>query len=98
MLAFLAMTACAHPPEVARQNTVGHSGTIPLIDEFTLVGRQDLIALAPIDIREVMRGIIKIPAGTLATSEVDKHASNTIRWEERDNAPRVVAYLVYPAN
>jgi inorganic pyrophosphatase len=98
LLAFLMITACAHPSEVPRQNTVGHSGTMTLIDEYTLVGRQDLLALAPIDKRGVMRAIIEIPAGTLAKWEVDKTAPNAIRWEERDNAPRVVAYLAYPAN
>lgn len=98
LLALLITTACAHPPQATGPVAVGHSGYMTLIDEFTLAGGHDLLALAPFDTSGALRAIIEIPAGTLAKWEVDKSAPNTIRWEERDNAPRVVAYLAYPAN
>ncbi len=98
LLAFLMTTACAHPLQAPGPAAVDHSNSMTLIDEFTLAGGDDLLALAPFDTSGALRAIIEVPAGTLAKWEVDKSAPNTIRWEERDNAPRVVAYLAYPAN
>lgn len=98
LLILAMLTACVHPPQPLSPTAIGHSTAMDPIDPYTLVGRQDLLALAPFDETGSLRAIIEIPAGTLAKWEVDKAAPNTIRWEEQDNAPRIVAYLAYPAN
>lgn len=69
-----------------------------MVDQQTLVARTDLLALEPFDDDGIARAVIEIPAGTIAKWEIDKAAPNTIRWEKKAGAPRIIHYLAYPAN
>lgn len=68
------------------------------VDRFTLKGKRSFLdgpssrnALGNI------HAVIEIPAGTLAKWEVDHH-SGLMVWEQKNNRPRVIHYLGYPAN
>lgn len=99
VLAGLAATACAHSSDLPFPSRVSDQvEQLTLVNGQTLVGKTDLLALEPFDNDGFASAVIEIPAGTLAKWEIDKAAPNTIRWEEKDGAPRIIDYLAYPAN
>lgn len=61
-------------------------------------GKENLITDFPPKFKDGdINAVIEIPAGTLAKWEVNKQ-NGTLEWDKKDNKPRVINYLSYPAN
>ena len=67
-------------------------------DPYHLIGeRSFLTGYEPLNADSTINMIVEIPTGTTAKWEVDKN-DGSMRWEFRNDKPRVVQYLGYPGN
>lgn len=100
--AFLSLGAATAQAEslggLAFSDTTPHAATMTPSDNFTIVGSDDLMSLKAMNDDGTVRAIIEIPAGTSAKWEVSKDDPKAVYWELRNDAPRVINYLGYPAN
>ena len=100
----LVVTSCAGSPKgeayasPAFTDVVRDAQTMSRVDAQTLRGAVNLLALVPFDENGDLRAIVEIPAGTSEKWEISKDDPYTIVLENRHGAPRIVAYLAYPAN
>lgn len=83
---------------LAFAGAVGHTAAMTAEGDFTLVGQQSLMEINPRGEGGLIRAIVEIPTGTSAKWEVSKEAPNTLYWELKNDAPRIVNYLGYPGN
>lgn len=83
------LLGCSQQPE---RGQAGHPDSNSLVGEKSFVSGYE--ARNPDGTINV---VIEIPAGTNAKWEVDK-SDGSMKWEIRDEKPRVVQYLPYPAN
>lgn len=67
-------------------------------DDFTIVGTEELMALKAMNDDGTIKAIIEIPSGTSAKWEVSKDNPKAVYWELKNDKPRVINYLGYPAN
>lgn len=67
-------------------------------DDFTIVGTEDLMGLKAMNDDGTIKAIIEIPSGTSAKWEVSKDDPKAVYWELKNEKPRVINYLGYPAN
>lgn len=83
---------------LAFSGTTPHAAAMTVKDDFTLVGKADLMELKAINEDGMVNAIIEIPAGTSAKWEVSKEDPKAVYWEYKNGQPRVVNYLGYPGN
>lgn len=68
------------------------------VDSLTLIGEKHFVSgYEPLMEDGKIQAVVEIPAGTLDKWEVDKE-TGYMKWEIRDEKPRVVQYLGYPGN
>lgn len=68
------------------------------VDSLTLIGEKHFVSgYEPLMEDGKIQAVVEIPAGTLDKWEVDKE-TGYMKWEIRDEKPRVVLYLGYPGN
>lgn len=78
--------------------TVGVNAAPRQIDDYTIVGdRNYMSGYNPINDDGTVNVVVEIPAGTNAKWEVDKN-DGYLRWEFKNEKPRIVKYLPYPGN
>ncbi|MCL4069461.1 inorganic diphosphatase [Pseudomonas sp. GX19020] len=92
---------------VAQAETIGglafadatrHSTEMQPKDDFTIIGKDELMKLDPINADGSIRAVVEIPTGTSAKWEMSKEDPKAVYWEYKDGAPRIVNYLGYPGN
>ncbi|AEY00887.1 inorganic pyrophosphatase [Oceanimonas sp. GK1] len=83
---------------LAFANTIPHTAAMTAKDDFTIVGKDDLMALKARNEDGTVKAIVEIPAGTSAKWEVSKDDPKAVYWEYKQGKPRVVNYLGYPGN
>ena len=75
-----------------------HAPELVLVDDYTLKSPVHLVdGITPVIEKNIIRTVIEIPAGSNQKWEVEKSTGN-LKWEFRNNSPRTVKYLAYPAN
>ena len=80
------------------QTTVRSADELQAPDPYTLIANRHLVAgIEARALDGLINVVIEIPAGTTAKWEVSK-GDGSLRWEFRDDKPRVVKYLAYPGN
>lgn len=79
-------------------DTTRHAATMQPTDDYTIVGADELMALAPLNTDGTIRAIVEIPTGTSAKWEVSKDNPKAVYWEYKNEKPRIVNYLGYPGN
>lgn len=97
----VALATASHAETIgglAFSDAIRHTEAMKPADEFTIVGQDALMELAPLNDDGTIRAIVEIPTGTSAKWEVSKENPNAVYWEYRNDAPRVVNYLGYPGN
>ena len=68
------------------------------VDSYTIAGEKNFLKdIDPLSADGDLNVIVEIPAGTIAKWEVTQ-PDGAIRWEFKDNKPRIVKYLGYPGN
>ncbi len=91
----LLLAGCA---STTHRETVGHADGLKMADGYTLIGKKDFLRdYTPNDSSGNINVVVEIPAGTNAKWEVDK-ATGQLKWEFKQERPRIVAYLGYPGN
>jgi inorganic pyrophosphatase len=75
-----------------------HTAAMTPTDDFTIVGTEELMGLKAMNDDGTVRAIVEIPAGTSAKWEVSKDDPKAVYWELKDDKPRVINYMAYPAN
>ncbi len=89
------LAGCA---STVHRETVGHAEGLKMADGFTLIGKKDFFRdYPPTDSSGNINVVVEIPAGTNAKWEVDK-PTGQLKWEFKQEKPRIVAYLGYPGN
>lgn len=83
---------------LAFSETTPYTSEMTLKDDFTIVGKQDLMKLDALNADGTARAIVEIPTGTSAKWEVSKDDPKAVYWEYKNGEPRVVNYLGYPGN
>lgn len=83
---------------LAHADTARPAAGLNQTDEYNLVADHDLLAQDPVAEDGLVKAIIEIPTGTSAKWEISKDNPNTVFWEFRNDAPRIVNYLGYPGN
>ena len=75
-----------------------HAPGLVLLDDYTLKSPVHLVdGINPVIGKNIIRTVIEIPAGSNQKWEVEKLTGN-LKWEFKNNSPRTVKYLAYPAN
>ncbi len=72
--------------------------TLQMINTTTLATNRSFNHYPAITKDGEINAIVEIPAGTSAKWELNKEHDNQIIWEYKNNKPRVVNFLGYPAN
>lgn len=107
ILTFAVAVALSSIAVVAHAETIGglsfadttrHAATMQPTDDYTIVGADELMALAPLNTDGTIRAIVEIPTGTSAKWEVSKDNPKAVYWEYKNEKPRIVNYLGYPGN
>jgi inorganic pyrophosphatase len=83
---------------LAFSQSTPHAAAMKKKDNFTIVGKEKLMALKAMSVDGSVRAIVEIPSGTSAKWEVSKDDPKAVYWELKNNKPRVINYLAYPAN
>ena len=83
---------------LAFSETTPYTSEMTMKDDFTIVGKQDLMKLDALNADGTARAIVEIPTGTSAKWEVSKDDPKAVYWEYKNGEPRVVNYLGYPGN
>ncbi len=83
---------------LAWSDSTPFSDTMTKQDDFTIVGTEELMGLKAMNDDGTIKAIIEIPSGTSAKWEVSKDDPKAVYWELKDDKPRVINYLGYPAN
>lgn len=83
---------------LAFSGTTPHTTAMTVKDDFTIVGKAELMGLKAINEDGTVNAIVEIPAGTSAKWEVSKEDPKAVYWEYKKGKPRVVNYLGYPGN
>ncbi|NPD15981.1 inorganic diphosphatase [Xinfangfangia sp. D13-10-4-6] len=83
---------------LAYADSTRNSDAMQVKDQFTIVGSDDLMKLAPTNADGSVRAIVEIPTGTSAKWEVSKEDPKAVYWEYKNDKPRIVNYLGYPGN
>ncbi|WP_439530830.1 inorganic diphosphatase [Pannonibacter sp.] len=101
-VAYLAVSASMVQAEslgnLAWSDTTPFAATMTKKDDFTIVGSEDLMGLKALNDDGTIKAIIEIPSGTSAKWEVSKEDPKAVYWELKNEKPRVINYLGYPAN
>ncbi|WP_103333278.1 inorganic diphosphatase [Pseudotabrizicola formosa] len=84
--------------DLAWSDTTPFDAAMTQQDDFTIVGSEELMGLKAMNDDGTIKAIIEIPAGTSAKWEVSKDDPKAVYWELKDDKPRVINYLGYPAN
>lgn len=94
-LAVLPLLSCQPKPA---EHSAPHADLLDADGRYVLLSPRHLIDEIPaINDDGQPLALIEIPAGTNAKWEVNKETGN-LHWEFREDEPRIVAYLPYPAN
>lgn len=97
-LALACMLLLAGCASTAQREAVGHADGLKMADGYTLIGEKHFLRdYPPTDSSGNINVVVEIPAGTNAKWEVDK-ATGQLKWEFKQEKPRMVAYLGYPGN
>ena len=81
-----------------KQSSSEYSDLLFLKDQYTLVGPKDLNSgYLPMSSDGSIHVVVEIPTGTNGKWEVQK-SSGHLKWEFKDDQPRIVEYLGYPGN
>jgi inorganic pyrophosphatase len=83
---------------LAFSQSTPHTAAMTPSDDFTIVGTEDLMGLKAMNDDGTVRAIVEIPAGTSAKWEVSKDDPKAVYWELKNDKPRVINYMAYPAN
>jgi inorganic pyrophosphatase len=98
-LALLAPMAQAESlGNLAWSDTTPFAAAMTRQDDFTIVGTEELMSLKAMNDDGTIKAIIEIPSGTSAKWEVSKDDPKAVYWELKNDKPRVINYLGYPAN
>jgi inorganic pyrophosphatase len=79
-------------------DAVRHTTAMKATDDFNITGEVPLMEMSPRNDNGTIRAIVEIPTGTSAKWEVSKENPNSVYWELKNDAPRIVNYLGYPGN
>lgn len=96
-----ALSSIAHAETIgglAFSDTARHTTAMQSTDDYTIVGTQELMTLAPLNEDGTIRAIVEIPTGTSAKWEISKDNPKAVYWEYKNEKPRIVNYLGYPGN
>lgn len=75
-----------------------HAPDLVFVDDYTLKSPVHLVdGINPVVEKNIIKTVIEIPAGSNQKWEVEKLTGN-LKWEFKNNSPRKVKYLAYPAN
>ena len=86
------------PALAQRSGDAAVSGHLTRVDAYTLKCDQHLVRDVPASAGEgLVNVVVEIPAGTNAKWQVDP-SDGLLKWDFRDEKPRIVAYLPYPGN
>ncbi|MFC5387711.1 inorganic diphosphatase [Aquamicrobium segne] len=99
--AVLSLSPVAHAQTIGGlsfADTTRHTNAMQPTDDYTIVGTQELMELAPLNEDGTVRAIVEIPTGTSAKWEVSKDNPKAVYWEYKNEKPRIVNYLGYPGN
>jgi inorganic pyrophosphatase len=81
-----------------RDEVIKNADNVTLTDPYTLVGEKSfLTGYEPLNPDGDINVVVEIPAGTLEKWEVVE-PDGELRWEFKNDKPRVVQYLGYPGN
>jgi inorganic pyrophosphatase len=95
LVCVLFLTGCASAPH---RKSIDHAEGLKMADGYTLIGKKDFWRdYPPTDSSGDINVVVEIPAGTNAKWEVDK-ATGQLKWEFKQEKPRIVAYIGYPGN
>lgn len=84
--------------DVADALAIGDASGLIRVDQFTLKSPVHLVdGIEPVVGKNIVRVVIEIPSGSNQKWEVDK-SSGDLKWEFKNNKPRVVKYLGYAGN
>jgi len=83
---------------LAWSETTPFAATMTQQDDFTIVGTEELMGLKAMNDDGTIKVIIEIPSGTSAKWEVSKDDPKAVYWELKNDKPRIINYLGYPAN
>lgn len=83
---------------LAFSQSTPHTAAMSKKNDLTIVGSDKLMALKAMNVDGTVRAIIEIPSGTSAKWEVSKEDPKAVYWELKNNKPRIINYLAYPAN
>ncbi len=79
-------------------NTIDYAKELVKEDRYTLAGDKHLVYDYPsLDPSGNINVVIEVPAGTNDKWEVNK-SSGKLKWEFKNDQPRIVSYLGYPGN
>ena len=82
----------------SRDQVVKNADNLTLTDPYTLVGEKSfLTGYEPLNPDGDINVVVEIPTGTLEKWEVVKPGGE-LKWEFRNDKPRIVQYLGYPGN
>ena len=84
--------------DLAWSDTTPFDAAMTKQDDFTIVGTEELMGLKAMNDDGTIKAIIEIPSGTSAKWEVSKEDPKAVYWELKNDKPRVINYLGYPAN
>ena len=86
------------PAVAQRSGDAAVSQHLTRVDAYTLKSDKHLVRDLPAEAGGgLVNVVVEIPAGTNAKWEVDP-VDGLLKWEFRNEKPRIVAYLPYPAN
>src|SRR5690554_8205360 len=69
---------------LAFSETTPYTSEMTLKDDFTIVGKQDLMKLDALNADGTARAIVEIPTGTSAKWEVSKDDPKAVYWEYKN--------------
>lgn len=98
-LSLFASSVQAEPlGNLAFSETTPYTSEMTLKDNYTIVGKHELMEIDALNADGTAKAIVEIPTGTSAKWEVSNDDPKAVYWEYKNGEPRVVNYLGYPGN